>query len=321
MRLDFETIKKITTGAVKITEKDGKISFFRLTETQADAFVKENENHIKKVFATAGVRFDFYTNSKTLKIRFCDMKRGSSRTFYSFDVYENGKFIYEYFGNYKEITEDEFEVKLSGEGRVQVFFPNLTAPKIEYVQLDDGAYVKPFEADVNLVMYGDSITHGYDATASSLSYANIVASRLNANVINTAIGGAIFNPDIIEKIDSFDADIVTVAYGTNDWRKLEKSVFEKNFIEFIEKLKFVYKNTPVYFILPIWRGNCDTITNCGTFSEHREYMKTEIEKRGYTAIESIDFVPHNTRMFSPDMLHPNDSGFIHYANNLLKYIK
>ena len=321
MRLDFETIKKITTGAVDIVDNNGEIEFSRLTEQQKNAFLAEQENFNIKVGSTASVRFDFKTDSKYLKIGFTNVRSGSSRTFYSFDVYENDQMIYSYYNNYTKVTRDEFCVKLSGDSHVQVFFPNLSGASIEYVELSDGASVVPSQFDKNIIMYGDSITHGYDATCTSLSYANIFARRLNANVVNTAIGGAIFNSDVVVKLENFTPDFITVAYGTNDWSKLTKETFDNNFNAFLEKLKATYPNVPAYFILPIWRGDCDRITGCGTFDEHRAYMKKQIEKCGYVAIDDLKIVPNDARMYSPDMLHPNDVGFVHYANALLKYIR
>lgn len=321
MKLDFETIKRITLGYVDSLEKDGFLNFYRLTEEQKKAFVTEQDTHVKKINATASIRFDFKTNSKTFKMKFANISEGSSRTFYSFDVYENGEMIYSYFGDYQNVKADEFTVTLCGDSRVQVFFPNLSSVSVVSVELDDGAEIIPTVPKKKILMYGDSITHGYDAVNVSLSYANRVARRLDAEVVNTAIGGAVFNPDVVVKLEDFTPDFITVAYGTNDWSKLKKEVFVKNFTEFLDKLSVTYKNIPAYFILPIWRGDCDRITGCGTFLDHREYMKNEIEKRGYIALESMDFVPHDSHMFSPDMLHPNDNGFFHYANNLIKYIK
>ncbi|MBQ8605877.1 MAG: hypothetical protein IJ408_04000 [Clostridia bacterium] len=321
MKLDFETIKKITFGYVSFSQKEDKLAFYRLTEAQKAAFVREQESHIKKVNATCGIRFDFITDSKTFKMAFSDVGSGSSRTFYSFDVYENGEMIYSYFGDYEKVSADEFSVSLSGNSRVQVFFPNLSSFSVVSVELDDGATVTPVVPKCNILMHGDSITHGYDAIYSSQSYANRVARKLDAQIVNTAIGGAVFNPEVIEKPEGFEPDLITVAYGTNDWSKLEKAKFQNNFITFIEKLNETYPGVPKYYILPIWRGDNGRVTDCGTFDDHREYMKKEIEKRGCIALESMDFVPHDAHMFSPDLLHPNDNGFFHYANNLIKHIK
>lgn len=322
MKLSLEQIKNITIGALNITQSDAGFDFFRLTDKQVDAFVREQKDHIKKVYANSCVRLDFYTDSKTLRFAFSDVRSGSSRTYYSFDVYENGEMIYSYFNHYTECTSDKFEVALCGDSRVQIFFPNLAAITLSDLELDDGAKLTPCKTKIDLLMHGDSITQGYDARLCSMSYANIVARRLDANVINAAIGGAVFNPEVIDKPENFTPDIVTVAYGTNDWSKLEIEVFKTNFTAFADKLKSTYPDSKIYMILPIWRGDSgERVTLCGKFADHCEYMRKEILSRGFNVIDGNDLVPHDPVMFAPDVLHPVEAGFEHYANNLIKYLK
>lgn len=322
MKLDFEQIKNITVGAIDVKNTDSGVEFYRLTKAQVDGFVKEQADHIKKVYATSCVRLDFHTNSKTLKFAFSDIRCGSSRTYYSFDVYENGEMIYSYFEHYTNVKSDEFTVELSGDSHVQIFFPNLAAVTVGEVSLDDGAKLQPAKLSCNLLMHGDSITQGYDAHLSSMSYANLLARKLNANVVNTAIGGAVFNPEIIDKPEGFTPDIITVAYGTNDWSKLKKEAFINNFDAFLKKLKQTYPTSKAYFILPLWRGDSEErVTDCGKFLDHLAYMKEQIESYGFTAIDGFPLVPRDASMYSPDLLHPVDVGFVHYANNLVKFIK
>lgn len=322
MKLNYEQIKSITVGAVKITRNESGIDFFRLTEKQVEAFVREQENHILKVYADSCVRFDFHTNSKALSFSFSDVRKASGREFYSFDVYENGDMIYSYFNRHTKVTSDKFTVELSGDSHVQIFLPNLAAVTVSDVEIDDGAVITPAKTDISLLMHGDSITQGYDAYHSSMSYANIVARKLNANVVNAGIGGAVFNPDVIDRPEGFVPDVVTVAYGINDWVKLSKQAFQSNFNAFVDKIGQIYPEAKIYFILPIWYGHSDQrVTDCGSFSEHCEYMRQVIEAHGFTVIDGLALVPHDPAMFSADLTHPNDIGFVQYATNLVKYIK
>ena len=63
------------------------------------------------------------------------------------------------------------------------------------------------------------------------------------------------------------------------------------------------------------------MTDCGEFLDHLAYMKEQIESYGFTAIDGFPLVPKDASMYSPDLLHPVDVGFVHYANNLVKFIK
>ena len=67
-----------------------------------------------------------------------------------------------------------------------------------------------------MLVYGDSITHGYDALAPSKAYSVSVPFTLSANAINKAIGGEIFFPTLARIKSNINPDYITVAYGTND---------------------------------------------------------------------------------------------------------
>ena len=79
-----------------------------------------------------------------------------------------------------------------------------------------------------MIMFGDSITHGYDALNPSFSYANRLADLLNADFVNKGIGGERFFPTLAQLKDDIEPDYITVAYGTNDWAHSPKEVFDKN---------------------------------------------------------------------------------------------
>ena len=64
------------------------------------------------------------------------------------------------------------------------------------IELDDEAIITPIRKLRKVIMYGDSITQGYDAAKSSLSYASRLADTLNADVVNKGIGGSVFMPEL-----------------------------------------------------------------------------------------------------------------------------
>ena len=89
MKLTLEQIKSITTGAVCVEKEEDKIRFHRFTDQQEILYGKGKKMNVRCA-ATAGVKFRFKTNSRTLKLKF-EMQEGSSRRYYSFDVFVNGK--------------------------------------------------------------------------------------------------------------------------------------------------------------------------------------------------------------------------------------
>jgi lysophospholipase L1-like esterase len=166
---------------------------------------------------------------------------------------------------------------------------------------------------------GDSITQGYDAVFSSQCYANKMAHMLDAEIVNQAIGGEIFRPAILDEQLPFAPDLITVAFGTNDWSGQTAENFEKNADGFYTKLANLYPNTPVFAILPIWRADWEKVTKAKPFHESRAILKALAEKHpNFHVIDGMALTPHLPAFFSDLYLHPNDLGFEIYAEELVR---
>ena len=192
----------------------------------------------------AGVMLDFVTNSKTLTMK-GSLTPSSSRTYYSFDIFIDGKPAH-YIDNFTgvavekcyapqkfEITGIDTHVDLGeGEKRVTVYFPWSMAVKFTEISLDDGALVEPCESKKKLLAFGDSITHGYDAMRPSVHYVQRLCEALGYEQVNKGIGAEIYRPALARLAEDFTPDLITVAYGTNDWNLIKSDEFTKNCSEF-----------------------------------------------------------------------------------------
>ena len=90
MKLSLENIKEITMGAERIKEEDGLIRFYRFTETEEEHYKARNTDYYHKTFAPAGIKLSFKTDSKRLFIS-GKVERATTRSYYSFDVFVNGR--------------------------------------------------------------------------------------------------------------------------------------------------------------------------------------------------------------------------------------
>jgi lysophospholipase L1-like esterase len=267
------------------------------------------------------VRFDFYTNSDFIKLKYCNVQEGAPGVFYSFDVYLDDKLIYTHFSRNQESDEGEFTVKLECDGRVRVFFPNLSSPEILSVELADGSRVLPFLPQKKLLCFGDSITQGYYAVCPSCSYVNRLAQYLKADLRNIGVGAGHFFDGAITVSEDFDPDIITVAYGTNDWNG-DRVLFEPRCKAFMKKLAKLYGGKEIYVILPIWRPDYKEVKEkTGDFFSHCDSIRKEAERYGFNVTYGLDLMPHDEALCVCDGLHPNDAGFAHYALNLYKKIQ
>lgn len=326
MKLTAEQIKSIVKGAVRVEEKNGAVHLFRFTKEQENIYLNRTTPSGKPLWdktpATAGIRLEFVTTSRTLAIEVACVAASSCNCFVH-DVVVNGKYLGSFGENESERREFSGSFDL-GEGKkeVKIYFPWAAASAIRSLTLDDGAEITPVKKSRKILMYGDSITHGYVAINPSASYASRLTDALDAEAFNKAIGGETFFPELAELSDEGDFDLITVAYGTNDWSHVTKDLFDETATAFYRTLSRRYPSAKIFALAPIWRADYETITKVGKFSYMKEvFEKLAKELPNLTVIDCFPFVPADSKYFADLTLHPNDAGFEHYFNGLWKELQ
>ena len=334
MKLNLEQIKKITLGTCRIEEKDGLFHFFRFTKEQEKLYEDAGYDSYIKTFSTAGIKLSFKTNSKSLFLSF-NTGICSSRKYFSFDIFVNGKCI-GHLDNFEGVTltgdytttelplgefSKEFDLG-EGEKTVCVYFPWSINAQIKEISLDSGASLESARPQKKMLIFGDSITQGYDVLRPSAHYAAKLCEDLEAEGFNKAIGGEKFLPRLATLKDDFTPDYIMVAYGTNDWRWHKKELFHENCTGFYSELSKNYPTSKIFAITPIWRKDCDLKTDVGDFSNaEKEIISATENLENVTMISGFDLVPKDEKYYADLCLHPNDEGFMFYYNNLFKKIK
>ena len=321
MKLTLEQIREITNGALSVAEENGAFVFRRFTEKQAQMYETINDFRVK-VPATSGVRLEFLTDADSFSFDY-RIDIASSRRFYFFDVFVDGVMV-QHFGHENiRVAESTLTVKLAaGEHRVAIYLPCLAKATLSNVTVSDGATLKPVTKSRRLLCYGDSITQGYDAKYSSQTYTNLLADKLDAEMVDQGIGGEIYRPELIDPDMAFDPDIITVAYGTNDWSGQERERTVTNANGFYEKLRATYPKAKIFAVTPIWRADDDRVTKVGTFAEGVQVVRdAAAAQEGIVVVDGARMVPHLREVMADKYLHPNDYGFKFYANALFDAIK
>ena len=187
--------------------------------------------------------------------------------------------------------------------------------QLKDISLAGAAYVHPADYTRTMICFGDSITQGYDAVHPSLTYANRLAHALDAKMLNKGIGGDVFHPEMIDDVH-LAPDIVTVAYGTNDWSHSDLSTFLQNAEAFLAKTRTTYPDARVFVITPIWRCDSDRITACGKFEDVAKELKLICRNISNTrVIDGLTLTAHMPEMLV-DHVHPGDLGHVIYGANL-----
>ncbi len=325
MKLNLNDIKKITFGATAITEENGVIEFKRFTEKQKECYLTLRTRSLHhKVNATSGVRFSFITNSSFLNLKYV-MVYASSRNYAYFDLLVDGQ-LYHHFGVINVTEEEERFEKITlpiGEKHIELYFPWSVGAKLSLVEVEDGAKITPVKRKNVMLSFGDSITQGYDGKYPTNTYNSKLSKFLDADVYNKAIGGDTFFPELLLNGDGIVPDIVTVAYGTNDWFRLKEEDFKFNAKAFFELLIEKYSYSKIIVITPLWRKEEEGVAPNGySLDSVREFIKnTALSYSGVTVIDGKDLVPHDLEMYEDKRLHPSDRGFNEYSENLIKKLK
>ncbi len=334
MKLSFEQVKEITTGAVQVQEENAMLLLKRFTHEQEELYKATNQDFYNKTFYTAGIKFLFKTDSKSLFLKFKTMN-WSTRKYFSVDVFVDGNLI-GYIDNFsdRELPQNytqmefplgDFSKKFQlgeGEKTVCVHLPWSVKTLIEEISIDDNAFIKGVKPKKKLIAYGDSITHGFDALRPSNRYIAKLADMLNAEEFNKAIGGERFFPELAKLQDSFVPDYITVAYGTNDWSGIDQETFKNKCKDFYTSISQNYPQAKIFAITPIWRKDMNEYRKFGSFEEVEKNIKNAVKGiENITVISGIDFVPKEEKYFADLILHPNDEGFGYYAENLYREIK
>jgi lysophospholipase L1-like esterase len=337
MRLGLNDYRKITLGCATVTKENGKIRFHRFTKEE-ELFYQQRDAMLGRKFsdrcsAPAGVKLCFATSSKSLKITVIT-GAATSRSYFSFDVFENDRLL-GYLANFNEeellenYTEQEFPlgkyekrfVLSDGKNKVTICFPwSVFIDDIE-IELDDGADIDVIKPQKKLLVYGDSITQGYDAIRPSNRYASRIAEFLGAEEINKAIGGEIFVPPLVKEKLDFEPDYIIVAYGTNDWSTTDGKEFYQNVKSFYASLSKNYPGVPIFAITPIWRLNFEEYKPFGNFfSVERIIREATLNFKNVSVISGFELVGHDKKLYADLRLHPRDAGFNEYYENLSKKI-
>ena len=340
MKLSFDQIKSLACGAAQILEEEGGLRFWRFTEHQQALYsqlrpvLTKIKNYRPTSTTSAGVKLYFKTDSDTLYLK-VDVKRGSPRTFFSFDVVVDGKLL-DSMDNFGEhpfpqgepktpyplgIHEKTFDLG-QGEKTVEVFFPWSVCPILLELGLADGSFAEPVKRSKKWLVFGDSITQGYDILRPCRHHIPRTAEKLNAEVYNKGIGGEIFFPPLADSPDPFQPDYISVAYGTNDLVHVDGSRFDQDVETFLANLRKHYPNAKIACITPIWRTTFNGPDNFDTIDNLEKRMAAAVAKvPGVKFIRGYDFMPKDTALFSDLTTHPNDEGFAYYYENFSKAIE
>ncbi|MDF2722824.1 MAG: GCN5-related N-acetyltransferase, partial [Paenibacillus sp.] len=220
---DLQLLKSLFTGCLSVVETEEGVTPVRFTERQLSVYA-HNERLSVRSRCLAGCRLEMRTDSETIRLDY--VRKGFARTAAYFDIWVDGRWAADIGEDKPEQPEGTFSYEIGGnKGAVKqicIDLPHNAEIVFRSFQLSPGARCEPVgQAHGGLLCLGDSITQGMDAKHPSSTYAALLARALDLPLLNQGVGGYIFNADSLDENMPFQPQIVTVAFGTNDWGRYE----------------------------------------------------------------------------------------------------
>lgn len=312
-------MKELFKNCVSVKEENGWYFPVRFTQKQSAQYLKNEWLNVRSL-APSSVCIAFTSKAKSVKIEYSIGVK--ARDWACFDVVVDG-----FLESSAVLDADQgvVELTLSGDDSVktEIFLPHLVEIKIKAPVSDEPLIPIKEERDFYLAL-GDSITQGMVAVHPSFAYPVSVAKYFNYDLLNCGVGSTCFTKEELDFCGR-EPKLITLALGCNDWSEVPITKIKQTVLEYLDKLFSLYKCRNVYAILPIWRSDEMNVSLGSNFREFREEIKKAYEK--YDFIKIIDgykLVPHDKKFFNDPgdvQCHPNETGFLYYAEKLIKNVK
>ncbi len=196
---------------------------------------------------------------------------------------------------------------------------------VDFQGLEVGAEAR-FEAPpappaVRYLAYGDSITHGFTASAVDKSYAFLVAQKMGWQLVNLGLGGRASNIADAKVVKAAKADVISVFMGVNDWQgggPLAR--YKSNMTGFFDAIRAGQPGVPIYYLTSLWvppswkpQGQ---VADLEAYRKVAREIVAERKDPNLHLVEGPGLIDHDAALFDAVAVHPNDKGFAQMAERL-----
>ncbi|MBO7328671.1 MAG: SGNH/GDSL hydrolase family protein [Lentisphaeria bacterium] len=295
---------------------------------------------------TAGVRLDFKTTSKQIRLRVklshsSHMDHMAQTGSCGFDLYSGAPGKNFLVGTARfPFDADAYETTLLPNGfqteKMRDFTLNFPlysgVEKIEigFDEKSEIAAPEPWSDSCKMVFYGTSITQGGCASRPGMVYSSLLGRALNRQVLNFGFSGNGKGEKIVAE---YLADIEDVGVFVLDYEPNAKpDGIRATLNEFIDTLRQKHPDTPI-IVMSSLRFNQELVFTEDTevqqkdLAESAKFQRREVERRRRAGDGKIFFVNgaslcgKNWHEFSVDGCHQTDLGFYVISERLLPKLK
>jgi hypothetical protein len=296
----------------------------RFTEVQRQEYGK-NEFHRLRTQCPAGVSLRFRTNAQWVRLSYTILSL--VRDYAAFDLFVDE--VWTSSESYEALSQGARTTTFSLSGHtgmhvITIYLPHNVELELHDLEFAPESVVETVESPARrLLCLGDSISQGMAAQHPANTYPVLIANALHIQLLNQAVGGYMFNADSLDADIAYRPDVITVAYGTNDWARYTTLIeFRDHCRTYLHKLVSIFPESQIFVMTPIWRGDLHTPRTMGTFIELSQAIAEEgLALPRIRIIDGLKLVPHRAELFDEMGIHPSDEGFLHMGMNLIKHLK
>ena len=144
-----------------------------------------------------------------------------------------------------------------------VYLPEGMKPRVHSVVAIDGD-IAPAPSRPSWVAYGDSITEGWSASSPARCWLAIAGRERAMGTVNLGFAGSARGEIVLaQQVATLDADVVTVAYGTNCWATIPYStdMVRANTAASLRIIRAARPQVPVLVVSPLIRPDAEEQPN------------------------------------------------------------
>ncbi|MFA6290257.1 MAG: SGNH/GDSL hydrolase family protein [Victivallales bacterium] len=321
MKPDLLSNIDYVSGAAGVKETESGFYASRMTSRLMQHYSATEAEEIRAM-NNSGIRVTFISDTSFIEMKLVFGRY--SRPIFNTDIVVD-RFQKMTFGPQEYCGEFSFNAEFNGKGmkQIEIHLPNQCETTVAGMEIEDGCLVNPAQTvRPGLIFIGDSITQGMAISSPSLTYPAQVATALNKDFHNIAVGGATMDGRVGKLALDIEWNTAFVAFGVNDFNQNRKlSDFSADTEQMLNYLS-MRKDSQIYLITPIpWAGRSEPNSLGLQLEEYRRMLKTVAAGfKNVCLINGTQLVPDDSSYFV-DNIHPNDKGMGIYAKKLLQKIK